>query len=102
MDIATMFYIIFSGLLWGFGFLCLFLMSPVNDFFKRLETFFEELYHYRIAKKPDLVIECFEDKEHPFLTCPSCHYVLSENQAFCSLCGQKILWEKESEEKLNE
>lgn len=62
----------------------------------------DELLQYRIAKKPDLIIECFENKEHPFFTCPSCHSVLSGDQAFCSVCGQKILWEKESEDELNE
>ena len=64
----------------------------------------DELIQYRVAKKPDYETDydSVHDVEFDFPICPSCHVFLSEGQAFCMLCGQKILWEKESEEKLNE
>lgn len=57
----------------------------------------DELLQYRIAKKPDPFVD---PEGYEGFDCPSCHAFLDEKQAFCSECGQKILWE--SEEKLNE
>lgn len=98
MDIATMFYIIFSGILWGFGFLCLFLMSPVNDFFETLLILFERINQFMIPKEPEFF--CDYSTGYEGFKCPSCHVFLGKKQAFCAECGQKILWK--SEEELNE
>lgn len=62
---------------------------------KKMDALLQELFQYRVAKKPDPFVD---PEGYEGFDCPSCHAFLDEKQAFCSECGQKILWKNEDKE----